>query len=314
MPELPEVETIKNDLRKAILGKKIADVLLRDKKAVGGGVDDFLKILKGNEFKGISRVGKLLIFKLKNGKYFLIHLKMTGQLIYITPPNPPLRKGRGLKGEKRGLNPPTPPLLKGAKGIIAGGHPFPEIAGHPTKFTRAVFKFADGSELYFNDMRRFGYLKIADEEKLKKIERGYGIDPLGKDFKYESFRKIFKNKKVSVKSVLMDQKLMAGIGNIYSDEILFAAQVKPTRRANSLKEAEMKKLFSVIRPILKKAIKHRGTTFSDYVDGQGKQGNFTPLLKIYGKKAGEKCPVCGGGVKAVKIGGRTAKFCPKCQR
>jgi formamidopyrimidine-DNA glycosylase len=112
----------------------------------------------------------------------------------------------------------------------------------------------------------------------------------------------------------MDQGLLAGIGNIYSDEILFAARLRPTRPANSLKEAEMKRLFSVIRPILKKAIRHRGTSFSDYVDGRGEKGNFTSLLKIYGRKAGEKCLVCGGPVKAVKIGGRTAKFCPRCQR
>lgn len=324
MPELPEVETIKNDLKKAILGKKIAGVEVRDKKAVKNNLSDFLKALKGNSFVGISRAGKLLIFKLKDGRHLLIHLKMTGQLIYVTPPPPtPSFVGSGnLKMKERGLNSlhpaprekrGKPPLLKGVD-IIAGGHPFPEVAEHPTKFTRAVFKFADGSELYFNDMRRFGYLKIVAQDELKKIKAEYGVDPLGRDFKYENFRKIFQNKKVSVKSVLMDQKLMAGIGNIYSDEILFAARVRPTRPTNSLKEAEIKKLFSVIRPILKKAIKHRGTSFSDYVDGTGRRGNFTAFLKIYGRKAGEKCQVCGGPVRAAKIGGRTAKFCPKCQK
>lgn len=303
MPELPEVETIKNDLKKAILGKKIVGVEVRDKKAVENGLADFLKALKGNSLAGIDRVGKLLIFglrraaipprrdahannkKKRSGKYLLIHLKLTGQLIYCTPQK-----------------------------CIAGGHPFPEISARPTKFTRAVFRFSDGSELYFNDMRRFGYLKIADGDELKKIEAEYGVDPLSKDFKYENFKNIFENKRISVKAALMDQKLIAGIGNIYSDEILFAARVKPTRPANSLKESELKKIFSAVRPILKKAIRHRGTSFSDYVDGRGEKGNFTSFLKIYGKKAGEKCPVCGGPVKAVKIGGRTAKFCPKCQR
>ena len=343
MPELPEVETIKNDLKKAILGKKIAGVEVRDKKAVKNSLADFLKALAGNSFAGINRIGKLLIFSLKraaipprrdahtnnnkneDGKYLLIHLKMTGQLIYITPPPPTpsfVRRGN-LRIKERGLNPPMPlaslklwrsgPLLKGVD-IIAGGHSFPEAEDHPTKFTRAIFKFADGATLYFNDMRRFGYLKIADKDELKKIEAEYGVDPLNKDFKYENLRKIFQNRKITVKQALMDQKLMAGIGNIYSDEILFAARVKPTRPVNSLKEAEIKKIFSVIRPILKKAIKHRGTSFSDYVDGQGRRGNFTSFLKIYGRKAGEKCPVCGGPVRAAKIGGRTAKFCPKCQK
>lgn len=304
MPELPEVETIKNDLKKAILGKKIAGVEVRDKKAVKSKLPDFLKVLKGNEFKDISRTGKLLVFEFKNKKYLLIHLKMTGQLVYVKTtkphPTPFLHKERG-PNKRRG-------------GVITGRHPFPEAADHPTKFTRAIFKFTDESELYFNDMRRFGYLKIADGDELKKIKGEYGIDPLGRDFKYKSFRNIFLSKKIGVKQVLMNQKLIAGIGNIYADEILFAARIRPTRPANSLKDGEIKKIFFVIPPILKKAIKYRGTSFSDYVDGRGEKGNFTSFLKIYGKKAGEKCSVCGGPVKAVKIGGRTAKFCPKCQK
>lgn len=305
MPELPEVETIKNDLKKAILGKKIAGVEVKDKKVVKSKLADFLKVLIGNEFKDISRTGKLLVFGLKNKKYLLIHLKMTGQLVYVKTtrphPIPLLCKERGLNKRRGGV-------------IVVGGHDFPAIENRSTKFTRAIFKFTDRSELYFNDMRRFGYLKIANGDELKKIKAEYGVNPLSRDFKYENFKKIFKNKKIAVKQILMDQKLIAGIGNIYADEILFAARIRPTRPANLLKDGELKKIFSVIPLILKKAIKHRGTSFSDYIDGEGKKGNFTSFLKIYGKKAGEKCPACGGPVKAVKIGGRTAKFCPKCQK
>jgi len=284
MPELPEVETIKNDLKKVILDKKIILVDVKDKKAVKSVFADFLKVLSGNEFEDILRVGKLLAFKLKRNEYLLIHLKMTGQLIFCDK-----------------------------KKCIAGGHNFPAAENNPTKFTRAVFKFANKSELYFNDMRRFGYLKIVDDDNFKKIKKAYGVEPISKEFDLKNFKKTIQGKKKNIKAVLMDQSLIAGIGNIYADEVLFEAGIMPTRPAGRLSEKEQKEIFKAIKIILKRAIKHRGTTFSDYLDAKGEKGNFTRFLRVYGR-AGKKCYKCRGIVKKIKIGGRGTSFCPKCQK
>lgn len=284
MPELPEVETIKNDLKKAILNKKIVDVLVSKKTVIKSPFNDFIKILKKNNFKDISRIGKLLILHLPNKKYLLIHLKMTGQLVYCEKDK-----------------------------CIAGGHEVPcGIGKLPNKYSHAIFNFQDGSTLYFNDMRRFGYLKIVDEDELKKIKNKFGIEPLTKNFNLEKFKKIFKNRKTSVKAILLNQAFISGIGNIYADEILFKAGIRSARIAASLKDNELKKIFNAANEILKKAIKFRGTTFSDFVDSKGKKGNFSRMLKVYGRE-GEKCFRCGGVVKKIKLAGRGTRFCPDCQ-
>jgi formamidopyrimidine-DNA glycosylase len=285
MPELPEVETIKNDLKKAILSKKIASVEVGKKKIVKSSFSESIRTLKGNAFKDIERVGKLMIFHLKSGQYLFIHLKMTGQLIYCA-----------------------------TKGCIAGGHEIPGMDDKlPNKYTHATFNFVDLSSLYFNDMRQFGYLKVVDEDELNKIKSEYGVEPLSKNFTLESFKEILSSKKISIKVVLMNQSLISGIGNLYADEILFRAGIRSDRNVNTLNKEEIKKIFGAVKPTLKKAIEHRGTTFSDYVDSKGRKGNFTKFLKVY-RREGEKCYKCGGIIKKIKIGGRGTRYCPKCQK
>lgn len=294
MPELPEVETIKNDLKRAILNKQIASIVVRKKKIIKNKFKDFEIHVKGSTFTNISRIGKLIIFHLKNDKYLLIHLKMTGQLIYKPHLNPLLSKERRKK-------------------VIAGGHEIPGMDKKlPNKYSHVIFNFSDKSTLYFNDMRRFGYLRIVDEDELKEVKSVFGIEPLTNNFKLKDFKKIFKNRKINVKSLLLNQKLVAGIGNIYVDEILFKAGVGPTRVAGEIKENEMERIFKASEEILKKAIKYRGTTFSDYVDSKGEKGNFTKLLKVYGRD-GKECKKCGKTIKKIKVGGRGTRYCPKCQ-
>lgn len=284
MPELPEVETIKNDLKRAILNKKIVSVIVNKKPVVKSNYNNFFKILKNNSFKNISRIGKLLIFNLQANCYLLIHLKMTGQLVYCDKTK-----------------------------CIAGGHEVPGGIGKlPNKYSHIIFKFFDKSVLYFNDLRRFGYLKIVNEDELEKIKSKFGIEPLTSGFTFEKFKEIFINRKKNIKAVLMDQALIAGVGNIYADEILFKAGVKPMRMAADIKQEELKKIFKTANEILKKAIKMRGTTFSNYVDSRGKKGNYTKMLKIYGRE-GEKCFRCGGVIKKIKLGGRGTRFCGRCQ-
>lgn len=293
MPELPEVETIRRELQKKIVGKTIfkADVLLL--KTVQGDKEEFIKAVKNNYFSDIFRIGKLLIFQLaKGGKYLLLHLKMTGQLILSN-------------GE-----------------IVAGGHKLPPITAEtkkdfydlPNKHTRVVFHFADGKNLFFNDLWKFAYVKLVDKKERDAAAAKFGIEPLTSNFTRTNFKKVFEGRKKNVKAVLLDQSLIAGIGNIYADEICFEAKMRPNRLANRLSAKDIKAMYSASEKIIKEAIKNKGTTFRDYVGASGKKGKHLNFLKVYNRK-GEKCLRCKKGIiRKIKIAGRGTSYCPECQR
>ena len=287
MPELPEVETIKNDLEKKILKKKIIQVEVKLPRLVRGKVKEFKQTLSSNAFVKINRIGKLLVFELEKGdKQMLLHLKMTGQLIYC-------------QGEK----------------VIAGGHSDGNDPTElPNKHTRVIFKFSDQSRLFFNDLRTFGYLRLVNAKEYEKELEKYGLAPLAKEFSLDKFREVFKRRKTSIKAVLLNQALIAGVGNIYADEILFMAKVRPDRRANTLRKPEIARIYKAVKAVLRRAIKHRGTTFNNYVDANGNQGNFIRLLKVYGREK-KKCLRCRTGViKKIKVAGRGTRYCPGCQK
>jgi len=300
MPELPEVETIRRDLEGKIVRKKIADVEVLAKKIVKTNLKEFSEVLKGNQFSKIDRRGKLLIFKLKNHrgstsmgeKFLLVHLKMTGQLIYRYDHK-----------------------------TIAGGHNLPKNIGElPNKFTHLIFSFSDKSKLFYNDMRRFGYMKIVDQEGKENILVHFGIDAIDEKFTLAVFKGILEGRKNSIaKAVLMDQGAVAGIGNIYADEILYDAQILPNRKINTLKLVDIKKLYQSIKKVLKHAIRHRGTTFGTqleghYVDSEGRHGNYLDFLKVY-QREGEKCVGCPKGIiQKNNIAGRGTRFCTACQK
>ena len=181
--------------------------------------------------------------------------------------------------------------------------------GQSSKYTRQVFKFSDGSQLVFNDVRKFGWWKKVKDTK--KIEKAFGPEALEVDFK--TFKaNLERRPKAKIKPLLMDQKFIAGIGNIYSDEILFGARVHPLRQVKTLKDKEIQQIHQNIKKILQKAIQYRGTTEQYYRDAYGKEGDYYNHLKVY-QKEGEKCPRCGTIIKRAKIGGRSSHFCPKCQ-
>src|SRR3989339_1850807 len=194
MPELPEVETIRRDLTKVILGKKITNIEVLHKAPVKDGVKKFQEALKDKVIKKIDRVGKLMMLELSSGNFLLVHLKMTGQLIY-----------------------------QNKKNLIAGGHSFSsfDITDSPNKYTWVIWSFSDGSKLYFNDLRKFGYLKIVDKKQKEKIVAKYGAEPLTKIFTLNKFLEILDKRNAPIKSVLLNQALIAGIGNIYADEVCF---------------------------------------------------------------------------------------------
>lgn len=284
MPELPEVETIARDLNKELKNKKIIAVKSFDKKVFYPAAGDIKNIL-GKKIRAVFRRAKMIIFDL-NDYYLIAHLKMTGQLVYQTKIS-----------------------------LIAGGHPIiNQDKKLPNKFSRVIFKFNDKSVLYFNDVRRFGWIKLLAEEEFTKFSGRLGVEPLSLDFTLNHFKKILEHRRnTAIKQVLLDQKYISGIGNIYADESLFMARIKPFRRVKTLNNREIKKLWRAIPKILKYAIKHRGTSFNDYVDARGEAGNFIKYLKVYGQE-GKKCKNCGGPVKKMKLGSRGTHWCDKCQK
>lgn len=286
MPELPEVETIRRGLARRIKGKRVAAVEVKKARLVRGTVRAFRQVLVGQVVSGVERRGKLLAFKLGAGRQYLIgHLKMTGQLIY--------------RGDGR---------------VVAGGHGGGEqIKELPNKYSHIIFTFKDGSQLFFNDQRQFGYMQIVSAKQKEATWQTFGIDPLDRHlYTFGKFRAALMRRKTMLKAALLDQTVIAGIGNIYADEICFAAKVKPQRRINTLTEAERKVLYRVSLRVMTAAVRARGTTFSDYRDDEGRLGGFRKLLKVYGR-GGEACRRCRVRLKKIRVAGRGTVYCEKCQ-
>jgi len=285
MPELPEVETISRQLDRLIVGKKIKKVKVKLPKIVKAPQAVFRRALMGARIKNVSRRAKLLVFGLDNGWSMLVHLKMTGQLIFQIIKNIEQSTMKNRYTQKN-------------------------------RYTHVIFNFTDGSRLLFNDLRQFGYIKLVKTVELSNffLKEGFGPEPLERDFTLADLKVLLvKKPKARIKQFLMDPKNIAGIGNIYSDEILFFSRIHPLRRVASLKPAEIKKIYSGIKKILPAAIKLKGTSTNDYLDVFGRPGKFAARLKVYGQE-GKKCVKCKGRVVRIKIGGRSAHFCPVCQR
>lgn len=281
MPELPEVETIRKDLQFAVLGKGIRSVKVWTPRLVKNEPKEFIKQLENNRFDRIDRKGKLLMFQLAFGdKTLMIHLRMTGQLISELP-----------------------------GGLIVG-----DGDKLPNKHTHVSIYFADGAILHFNDIRTFGYLYLADEDDVETALSKFGIEPLCEDFVYDKFEELFSGRKGIVKSVLLDQQKIAGIGNIYADEICHRARIRPDRDSSTLKSGDIKRLFNACQIVIRDAIAKRGTTFSNYVDGSGNKGGYSKYLKVYNRE-GERCHRCGDDrIKKMHLAGRGTHFCDNCQK
>ena len=283
MPELPEVETIKRSLNKAIIGQTIDDIEVRDYKLFRGKRHDIL----GAKIEEIERRAKMLVWKLSNGKYLLFHLKMTGQMLYDSNDH---------------------------KLIAGGGHPDSVYLKRPPhEYTHVIFTL-DKGHLYFNDLRKFGWIKVLDEENLKQEVSKLGPEIDWPEFTFEYFVKAVNRKaRTKIKSVLMEQSLIAGIGNIYSDETLFMAKILPTRLVKDLSEHELRSIYDSIKPVLELAIKHGGTSLKDYRRLDGSQGDYLHFANVYHRN-GEPCKVCDTKIERIVVNGRSAHFCPDCQK
>lgn len=279
MPELPEVQTIVNDLQ-ILTGDNIIGFWTNFKKAInppaGGG--GFEKEIIGKKILGIERSGKNVVLKLADKKAVVIHLKMTGKL------------------------------------LISNQSPVVSNQNTNKRHLHHIFYLKKNGVLEFHDIRKFATIELITTDLLEEIKKNKGIDPLSKEFTLKKFTEIIgKKKNKNIKSILMDQASISGIGNIYASEIPFDAKINPLRKIDTLNELEIKSLYRSILRILKKAIRLRGTSISDYRDAGGKKGGFQHHLKVYGK-AGKKCIQCDTMIERNIVEQRSTFHCPTCQK
>lgn len=294
MPELPEVETIVSDLNKEILGRKIQEVWTDFPKMIKSpkNFEQFKKEIIGKKVKKIWRRGKNIIFELEGVEprsvcYLLIHQKLTGHLL--------LGKWKRIKNQWQSE-------IKG-----------PLEDDPMNQFLHLIFWLDDDRQLALSDLRKFAKIELLDQQTLERELNSLGPEPLEKNFTFDRFKEILAKKKGKIKQVLMDQTVIAGIGNIYSDEILWQAKIHPLREVAKLKEEELKKIYQATREILPKAIKLGGESISDFRRISGERGYFDKERKVY-RREGEKCSDCGTIIRRIKLAGRSAHFCPKCQK
>ncbi len=299
MPELPEVESVRASLEPFLLGKKVEKVVVNKPKLVSGNgtkreedqekVDEFIGEIEGEVISGISRRAKNIIIEFKSGKIVLIHLKMTGQLVYRDSED----------------------------NLAYGGHPIKNSVGEddlPNKHTHVIFSLNDGV-LYYNDTRMFGYLlyypSISVVHDLGHFD-GLGYEPTDDEFTMEAFKKDMKERRGILKHLFLNQKVVVGLGNIYCDEVCFEAGVRPDRRIESLNDQELELLYEAIVRIIPAAIKAGGSSVANYVLGDGSRGTFVEEHKVY-NRGGMECLVCGNVLEKEKVAGRTTVFCETCQ-
>jgi len=266
VPELPEVETIKNELSPYVVGRRITGFqVFWDKMVRQPSLKEFLKRITGRAITAITRRGKYLFFHLDSGELLVMHMKMTGSLL---------------------INPPD------------------------SLYSRAVFKLDNGSELHFRDPRKFGVMWLAQDESA--VMEKLGPEPLDGDFTVETLKQILKHHKAPVKPVLLDQSIIAGIGNMYADESLWEAKIHPETPADTLTGGEIEKLYTAIRRVLRAAIKSGGASVRNYMRPDGSNGRAHDEFRV-AHGTGTTCPRCGTHIKRIVVRGRGTYLCPKCQ-
>lgn len=275
MPELPEVETIRRQMEKEIVGARILGVDVLFSGRLNVAAREFVRRVEGARVIAAGRRAKLLLIGLSNGWTMVVHLKMTGRFL--------LAKGKG----------------------------------SPHKHTHLVFRLSGGRTLLFEDVRKFGYVKLVRTDALEREvfdREGYGPEPLDPAFTAERFALCVRGRaKKRIKPLLMEQSCIAGIGNIYADESLWRAGVRPQRRAGSLTTEELRKLHDGVQESLRGSLARRGTSADAYVDLYGERGTNVAKLRVYGRE-GEPCDRCGTPIKKISFAGRGTHFCPTCQR
>lgn len=290
MPELPEVETIKLGLKQYLVGHVIEKVDVKLQRIVQGNTEDIIH----TRVVDVRRFGKGLVIDLQNGYSLGIHIKLTGQLIYVDKKN-------------------------STKPIKVIRNTFSTL---PNKWTHVIFYLDKGAVLYYNDFRQFGWIKIIKTDELQKL---VFFKELGPEFPlknstqtqnvltFDDFQNIVKNSKTVIKPLLLDQKKISGLGNIYINDGLFLAKIDPRRKANTLTQEEIKTLFESLETVLGKGLTYGGASELSFVNALGEEGHYQDHMLVYGK-AGSPCPTCGKPIDKIMLGGRGTYFCPNCQK
>ncbi len=287
MPELPEIETVKLGLQKYLVGHKIENIEVRIPKMFIGKKEDII----GAKITNIKRIGKGLIIEFNNDYFLVVHFKMTGQLVF-----------RDAKD-----NQPLSPKV--------GGDAL------PSKYSHIIFTLDKGAKLYYNDLRQFGWAKVLKKDELMEMpffkemgpEPRVGNDLAGKELTFDYFKSVLLKSNLPIKVILMDQKKIGGIGNIYANDALFKAGIDPRKKGKTLLEEELNKLYKAIFEVLRKSLEYGGSSDENFVNALGQDGAYQNHTLVYGKK-GQKCPNGNGTIEKIMLGGRGTFFCPACQR
>lgn len=288
MPELPEVETVKRGLNKLIIGRKIAGANNDNPKSFPNAVHDVNQFLIGATVKEVRRRAKVLLIDLSTDYTLVIHLKMTGQLVFVDN-----------------------------KTRFGAGHPNDSLINSlPDKSTRVTIKFDDDSNLYFNDQRKFGWVKLIPTLLVPNLSfmMKVGPEPLEADFSAVEFTNRFTRRaRTTIKAAILDQTVIAGVGNIYADESLWGAKIHPARLVNSISDAEFNLLYTEVRLVMNLSIEKGGSTNRNYVDAEGKKGSYMDFARVF-RREGLPCPRCGAEIIKLKVASRGTHICPNCQR
>jgi formamidopyrimidine-DNA glycosylase len=277
MPELPEVESLRRILARSIVGRTIVEAKIAEARLRRAVAPEFASRIIGASIVGIERRAKYLLIELDRDRIVMLHLGMSGSLTH---------RYRGQ-----------------------------DAAGLDPRHDHVSVKLDDGSTLVFNDPRRFGLMKLVERTELKAIAElaGLGPEPFSPEFDSDYLWELSRGRKAAIKNVLMDQRVVAGVGNIYASEILFRARVRPTRRAGRVTRAELKRIATLTREVLREALGSGGTTFRSYRDSRNQPGRYTRRLRVYDRE-GKPCPDCSATIRTVVIGQRSSFFCPRCQK
>jgi formamidopyrimidine-DNA glycosylase len=286
MPELPEVETVRRGLYELIIGRVVTQVAHDTPKSFPNAAHDVEQFLIGASITDVRRRAKVLLIDLSSNYTLVIHLKMTGQLVF--------------RGEQS----------------FGAGHPNDSLIGLlPDRSTRVTLTFSDGSALYFNDQRKFGWMKLLPTIEVPEIDfmKKVGPEPLEAEFTADAFAARFARRaRTSIKAALLDQTVVAGVGNIYADESLWGAKIHPARSVGSLTKDDLSRLFTELREVMNLAIEKGGSTDKNYVNAEGKRGSYMDFARAF-RREGQPCPRCGTTMIKFKHAGRGTHICPVCQ-
>lgn len=315
MPELPEVETVRRGLQRLIIGKKVVQVTHDTPKSFPNAETDVSEFLIGSTILDVRRRAKVLLIDLDTDYTLVIHLKMTGQLVFISDTsNEVAFRGRSDGGE---FTSPASGGVSPSSIRFGAGHPNASLINSlPDKSTRVEFTFDDGSKLFFNDQRKFGWVKLFPTIEVPNIDfmKKVGPEPLEHNFTATEFiPRVRRRSGTTIKAAILDQTVLAGVGNIYADESLWAARIHPATRVRGVTDEQLTELLVHIKATMTLSIEKGGSTDKNYVDAEGKRGSYLQFANVF-RREGQACPRHPDvTIEKLRVAGRGTHMCPVCQ-